>query len=237
MDLIIDEGDTQISITWNDQDQKRVEEDYCEGCKTKELRLMIGGLVEKLVGNQVIEKPVVVVEKITKGVLFENNSNHGVWFKNGDENNDNKYVGEIENNKPNGQGTITKPNGDKYVGEFRDGKFHGHGTFTWSNGDKYVGELKDNKRSGQGTYTSHDGTIHVGEWKDNKKNGRGRLTKPNGLEEFGEFKNGKLHGEGKVTTPDGLKIVGEFKDYKPWNVTVYDKDGKTLGKMVDGKRQ
>ena len=52
MDLMYEEGDTQISITWNDQDQKRVEEDYCEGCKTKELRLMIGGLVEKLVkGN------------------------------------------------------------------------------------------------------------------------------------------------------------------------------------------
>ena len=50
MDLIIDEGDTQISITWNDQDQKRVQEDYCEGCKTKGLRLMIGGLVEKLAG-------------------------------------------------------------------------------------------------------------------------------------------------------------------------------------------
>ena len=41
-----------VSITWNDQDQKRVEEDFCEGCKTKGLRLMIGGLVEKLVkGN------------------------------------------------------------------------------------------------------------------------------------------------------------------------------------------
>ena len=52
MYLIIDEGDTQISITWNDQDQKRVEEDYCEGCGTRELRKMIGGLVEKLVkGN------------------------------------------------------------------------------------------------------------------------------------------------------------------------------------------
>ncbi len=49
MDLIVDEGDTQISITWNDQDQKRVEEDYCEGCGTRELRKMIGGLVEKLV--------------------------------------------------------------------------------------------------------------------------------------------------------------------------------------------
>jgi len=52
MDLMYEEGDTQISITWNDQDQKRVEEDYCEGCKTKGLRLMIGGLVDKLVkGN------------------------------------------------------------------------------------------------------------------------------------------------------------------------------------------
>ena len=49
MDLLTEDGDTQISITWNDQDQKRVEEDYCEGCKTKKLRLMIGGLVEKLV--------------------------------------------------------------------------------------------------------------------------------------------------------------------------------------------
>ena len=58
MDLMYEEGDTQISITWNDQDQKRVEEDYCEGCKTKELRLMIGGLVEKLVGVKEI-KPVI----------------------------------------------------------------------------------------------------------------------------------------------------------------------------------
>ena len=49
MELTIEEGDTQISITWNDQDQKRVVEDYCEGCKTKELRKMIGGLLEKLV--------------------------------------------------------------------------------------------------------------------------------------------------------------------------------------------
>ena len=56
MDLMYEEGDTQISITWNDQDQKRVEEDYCEGCKTKELRLMIGGLVEKLVGVKDVVK-------------------------------------------------------------------------------------------------------------------------------------------------------------------------------------
>ncbi len=49
--LITDEGDTQISLTWNDMQRKRVEEDYCEDCKTKDLRKMIEGLVEKLVGR------------------------------------------------------------------------------------------------------------------------------------------------------------------------------------------
>ena len=63
MDLITENEDTQISITWNDQDQKRVEEDYCESCNTKKLRLMIGGLVVKLVRNPEIDKPVAAVEK------------------------------------------------------------------------------------------------------------------------------------------------------------------------------
>ena len=49
--LIVEEGDTQISLTWNDMQRKRVEENFCEGCKTKELRKMIEGLVEKLVGG------------------------------------------------------------------------------------------------------------------------------------------------------------------------------------------
>ena len=51
MQLIMDGQDSQISITWNNQEEKRVEEDYCEGCKTKELRKIVSGLVEKLVGG------------------------------------------------------------------------------------------------------------------------------------------------------------------------------------------
>ena len=47
--LVSEEGDTQISLTWNDLDKKRVEEEYCEGCKTKELRESVGGLVERLI--------------------------------------------------------------------------------------------------------------------------------------------------------------------------------------------
>ena len=51
------------------------------------------------------------------------------WFGNGDENNDGKYLGEIENGKPNGTGSITFPDGREYLGEFKDGK-------EW-NGTKY----------------------------------------------------------------------------------------------------
>ena len=37
-------------------DKKRVEEEYCEGCKTKDLRKVISGLINKLVGkNKEIE--------------------------------------------------------------------------------------------------------------------------------------------------------------------------------------
>jgi hypothetical protein len=49
--LIFEDGDTQVSLTWNDLDQKRVEEQYCEGCKTKQLRDTIDGLVKTLVSE------------------------------------------------------------------------------------------------------------------------------------------------------------------------------------------
>ena len=49
---VIGEGsDTQLSLGWRTLDEKRNEEDYCEGCGTGELRKMIGVLVEKLVGG------------------------------------------------------------------------------------------------------------------------------------------------------------------------------------------
>ena len=48
MVLMVDEENTQISLTWNDLDQKRVEVDYCEGCKIKQLTQSIEGLVDKM---------------------------------------------------------------------------------------------------------------------------------------------------------------------------------------------
>ena len=105
-------------------------------------------MVEKLVGENKIEvkveKPVVVVEKKQKGVLFNSKRNgQWGWFKDGDEKKDGKFIGEIENGIPNGQGTVTWTEHGKYVGEYKNGERNGQGTFTWNDGGKYVGEWKD----------------------------------------------------------------------------------------------
>ena len=72
-------------------------------------------------------------------VLFLRNENgEQKWFENGNEDSDGKYIGEIKNGKPNGQGTYTSPDGKKYVGEFKDGK----GAMTNEIGCKYLGEWK-----------------------------------------------------------------------------------------------
>jgi len=95
----------------------------------------------------------------SQGVLFLRNVNGGSkWFEDGDEKKDIKYVGEIENGVPNGQGILTSPDGDRYEGDFKDGKKHGQGTFTYSGRFRYLGEWKDGK-SWNGTSYDKNGII------------------------------------------------------------------------------
>ena len=97
------------------------------------------------------------------GVLFFKKVNGElVYHESGDEDKDRKYVEEIENSLPNGQGTYTNLNGYKYVGEFKDGGRHGKGTYTWSNGRMYVGEFKDGEEW-NGTETDKEGNL-FGRW-------------------------------------------------------------------------
>jgi hypothetical protein len=221
----------------------------------------LGGLVEKLVGDKVIAKPVVVVEKITTGVLFDIGVNEWKWIKNGDEKKHGKYVGKIKNGVPNGQGYFKssgtsfegkwidgKPflglriysSGNKYEGEHKDGKRHGQGIFTWKNGNKYVGEWRDNKEHGQGTFTWKNGNKYVGEFKQSKKHGQGTETFSNGDKYEGKFKDGKPNGQGKLTTVKSendlpMIVVGEFKGYNAVNAKIYDLEGVLRGEFINGK--
>ena len=84
--LMAEEGDTQISLTWNDLDRKRVEEEYCEGCKTKELRESLSKLVSKLVDPSIVKTYVTEKKEtpdrsksLTSGTLYGEESEK-LWY-------------------------------------------------------------------------------------------------------------------------------------------------------------
>ena len=142
LSLIAEDSDTQISLTWTDLDQKRVEEDFCEDCKTKQLRNSISKLVDKLLGvkNQTSKD----IIKDNKVILYSLMSKGKIkWSKDGDEENDERYEGEILKGKPHGEGMIITPeNFKRYVGSFKNGLPHGMGVRIENNGEKYEGEWK-----------------------------------------------------------------------------------------------
>ena len=49
--LMAEDDVTQISLIWNDIYRKKVEEEFCEACNTKELSKMISILITKLISN------------------------------------------------------------------------------------------------------------------------------------------------------------------------------------------
>ena len=58
------------------------------------------------------------------GVLFFRYGNEDVgWYEDDDGSKSGKYLGDIENGKPNGQGKVTWSVGDKYLGEWKVANF------------------------------------------------------------------------------------------------------------------
>ena len=224
LQVIGEENDTQLSLSWRTLDEKRKETDVCMGCGT----LQLNNKVKQLIGELIFERD--DQKKLIK-ILYRETPGQGTeffyrwikligkWLNKGDDKEQVKYIGQISEGVPNGQGTIIYPNGVlKYEGEFLDGLPNGIGTETMSD-RKYTGGWKGGIRHGQGTLTygkgKWEGRKYVGEYKDDKQHGQGTLT----------------YGKGKW---EGNKYEGEFKDGKPWNGTEYDKDGNITGKYVNG---
>jgi len=138
--------------------------------------------------------------------------------------NGDKYVGEWQNDKANGQGTYTfGPDtewaGHKYVGGFKNDDFNGQGIYTYSNGDKYVGEFKDNYFNGQGIFTygpdsKWSGDNHEGQYKNDMRSGQGTYTWADGAKYVGEWQSDEKNGQGTYTYVDGSKDVGEWQNGK-----------------------
>ncbi len=61
-----------------------------------------------------------------------------------------RYVGDWKEDKQDGLGVETWPDGAKYEGEYIDGKKHGDGDFKWADGSSYKGKFYDNNIHGIG---------------------------------------------------------------------------------------
>ena len=190
----------------------------------KKISVFISCLLLLLIGCKsadkgILSKIVVEREKDSKDLLFfrQVNGKFG-WFETVDEKYHVKYVGEIKNGIPEGQGILHHPIVGKYDGEWKDGKQNGQGIMFYPNGEMYTGEWKNGKQNGQGTFTSPDGIKYVGEIKDGRWNGQGTYTFGKG-----EFK-------GKV-------FVGKFKHSEILTGIIYDKGGNIIEKYVNGVKQ
>jgi hypothetical protein len=105
-----------------------------------------------------------------------------------------KYVGEVREGQPNGQGTYTWANGAKYVGQWTNGQRNGRGMYLWPNGEKYIGEFKNNKKHGQGTLIYANGRKYVGEFKDGNPVGDAPRQQGQAAEQQGQERKAEVQG-------------------------------------------
>ncbi|SVD39130.1 uncharacterized protein METZ01_LOCUS391984, partial [marine metagenome] len=117
------------------------------------------------------------------------------------------YMGEVENEQPNGQGTLHAYFlGATYFGEFKDGKPHGQCTLITLE-SKWSGEFEDGKLNGQGIM----------------------IQREDGKEFTGEFKNNLPHGQVTMVNPDGSKLIGTYEEGLPVDGILYDQNGEEAG--------
>jgi len=97
----------------------------------------------------------------SQGFIFlkkKNVNGESKWFEDGDEENDGKYVGEIENGKPNGHGTWTSTDGTKYVGEWKDGGKNTDDIITYDFEVIWIGEFRNDQ---PWNVTSYDKDVNI----------------------------------------------------------------------------
>ena len=231
--LISEAGDTQISLTWNDLDQKRVEEEYCEGCKTKQLRESVSRLVNKLIGTEKIQIDTIknVPNKpIINPRIIQNNDNTRIgskYFKDGS-----KYLGKIKNEVPHGKGILFLNDGGSLDGIWKNNK-------PWNlkvldrNG-KVIGRYKKGIKTdiSFNTKKSYEETKPR---KNQKSNIRiGSIIQKNGDKYLGELKNNYPHGKGTMFFKNGERYYGIWKNEKPWNITIFNKNDVIIGYIKNG---
>jgi hypothetical protein len=106
-----------------------------------------------------------------------------------------KYVGQVQNNLPHGQG-IFYGKDTIYEGEFKLGKFNGRGTLDGTN-SKCEGTFKENQLEGKASCLYRPGrATYEGDFKQGLRSGNGLMVYENGDIYDGEWNDGLMHGVG-----------------------------------------
>jgi len=135
-------------------------------------------------------------------------------------NNDNgdKYIGQVVNGLPEGKGILYLNNGDRYEGDFRNGKAEGKGIFYFNRepfkGDRYEGDLKNDKFEGKGIYYYNDGDRYEGDFKNDKREGKGINYFNNGNIYQGDYRNDYAEGKGIYYYNNGDRMMGDYSNNK-----------------------
>lgn len=144
-----------------------------------------------------------------------------------------RFSGYIENNLPNGQGTMEYVNGWTYVGNWENGNWSGEGELTtpefvysgewvtgipqgeglvkYTNGCSYDGTWNLGKRNGWGEAYNIDSSYYQGEWVEGEYAGQGTLYFADGSVYDGQWSNGLQHGLGSYTSED-FHYVGQWEE-------------------------
>ena len=164
------------------------------------------------------------------GVLYLWEISSGkVWKSFGDDETQQKYKGEIKEEKPEGLGVTLFPDGTKYMGQWHDGMQHGQGTFIFTSGEKVTGEWKENAEWNITKYDINekiiakyaDGILLI----DNKKEGVLFFRKEFGSMEWLEAGDEEQHyiyeGEIENDKPDIIHTIGlrSFQSIIAWRVS------------------
>jgi len=176
-----------------------------------------------------------------KGVLYLGRVNGKLgWYKNRINKKDSKYVGEVKNGLPHGQGTITstyksmingelevREDGLKHLVEYKNGKEISH-RFIKEKGvlfQRKVNEEWEWYRSGDERKDSK----YVGEIEYRNPDGRGTVTLPDGTKLIGEWKSGEFDGQGILTLTNGDYYEGKWSEGKIYEGTSFINGEKYVG--------
>ena len=165
------------------------------------------------------------INEDVKGIIIKSHNNQTEVEMNPFDSDSWTYKGEIENQVPNGRGSLSILNSYHFEGNFINGNKEGQGIYTLPDSSVYTGEFKNNLFEAKGTYKYKDGSVYSGDWKASKREGLGVLIYHDGKKYDGEFKNDVKEGRGVYAFTDGSVYIGEFKNDL--------KEGKGINKYID----